>query len=145
MLLVALFPAASGSIESDSNREAFHHFTFGADVVLFSAVTWYIAKMASAGKNASSFEKWGPLAVVSLGCASLILDPTRHVLLDHGGVLFQPSTLAMYSGPGKLSAMGQFCQVATITGLVLLLIGMLWHMRIPEAVIRAANDNSKEV
>lgn len=81
----------------------------------------------------------------SLACVLLMLDPTRHVLLDHGGVFFQERTLAMYKGPGQLSAMGRFCQAASIAGMSLLLVGVLWHMRMPEALLNKCSGgrNSK--
>lgn len=135
MLLVALFPAASG-FETDTNREAFHHLTFGADIVLFGIVIWYMARMASRSQSAQLFTaRWGPLIVASLGCALLMMDPTRHVLLDHGGVFFEEKTLAMYQGPGQLSAVGKFCQCASIAGFLLLIGGVVWHMRMPQALL----------
>jgi len=73
--------------------------------------------------------------MVTLACILLILDPSRHVLLDHGGVFFEEQSLAMYNGPGKLSAIGKFCQRASITGILMLLAGVVWHMRMPEALL----------
>jgi hypothetical protein len=143
LLLVALFPAASGSISSDTNREAVHHFTWGADLVLFGFLIWYVAKMAGERKvQESSISRWGPLAVLSIGCFLLLLDPTRHVLLDHGGVFFQQQTLAMYSGPGQLSATGVACQWFSICGMVFMVAGIMWHMRMPETFLKMfASDN----
>jgi len=72
--------------------------------------------------------------LVSLGCALLILDPIRHILLDHGGVFFEEQSLAMYASGGGLTAVGTFCQWTSISGMVLLLAGVMWHMRMPEAL-----------
>jgi len=146
LLLVALFPAASGSIESDSNREAFHHFTFGADLVLFACMIAYVQRAAAASRaEQSAASKWGPLVVLTLGCCLLILDPIRHVLLDHGGVFFKEQTLAMYSVLGGLSPMGKACQIASISGMILMVSGVLWHMRMPEALLRnlSTSESSK--
>jgi len=122
-------PSLGNSIASDSNREAAHHFTFGVDVVLFCTVIAYVGRTASDSK-----EGWGPLSAVSLGCALLILDPIRHILLDHGGVFFQEQDLAMYSDKGGLTPIGLFGQFASIAGMVLLMSGVLWHMKVPQAI-----------
>lgn len=68
----------------------------------------------------------------------LIIDPARHILLDHGGVFFEERTLAMYSSKGGLSPMGKFCQAASIIGMVFLVSGVIWHIRLPEAVLAKA-------
>jgi hypothetical protein len=138
---VALFPAASG-FESDSNREAFHHFTFGVDIVLFTFVVYYIYRMtAGSMRNASFISRWGPLIMVTMACIFLILDPSRHVLLDHGGVFFAEQDLAMY-GEGGLSPVGKFCQTISIVGIVLLLAGVMWHMRVPEALLAKLSSDA---
>jgi len=130
-----LIPAvASRSIESNSNREAAHHFTLGADIVLFGTVIWYVGRTAYEKVLRSPVPRWGPFMAVSLACTLLILDPLRHILLDHGGVFFKERTLAMYDNHG-LSPVGQFCQISSIAGLILLLSGVLWHMRVPEALL----------
>lgn len=106
------------------------------DVALFSTLIWYVAVMTGAAtKPVFPVSRWGPVVVVSIGCALIILDPIRHVLLDHGGVFFQVHTLAMYSGPGQLSFAGRFCQIASIVGIALMVIGVMWHMRVPEALL----------
>jgi hypothetical protein len=125
--------AAHTDITSDSNREITHHFTLGADVILFATVVTFVARTAFSGSTKqSSFSRWGPLSLVSFGALLLILDPTRHVLLDHGGVFFKERTLAMYSKHGGLSAIGKFCQISSIVGLSLFSMGMMWHIRLPE-------------
>lgn len=74
------------------------------------------------------------MALTCFGCALLLLDPMRHVLLDHGGVFFKESTLAMYSERGGLSPAGRFCRNSSIVGMLALVLGMLWYLRVPEAV-----------
>lgn len=142
-----LFPAASGNIESDANREATHHFTFGADVVIFAMIIWYVFGMASNSMGMTSWaRKWGPLVMLITACTLLILDPIRHVLLDHGGVFFEEQDLAMYlhDGSGRMSFAGKFCQCASVSGLILMLCGVLWQMRLPEAVIGKFSKDAEE-
>lgn len=132
-------------VGSDANREAAHHFTFGMDVALFATVIAYVGRRAfdpveAFGKSMS--ERWGPFVLVCLGCVALILDPIRHMLLDHGGVFFKEMDLAMYNNTGGLTPIGVAGQVASITGMVLLLSGILWHMEVPQAVMGKFSSNS---
>jgi hypothetical protein len=132
VLLVALFPAANSNIESDANKEITHHFTFGADIVLFTAMAYYVARIPSR----SGLRYWGPLAMVALGGVLLTLDPTRHVLLDHGGVFFEMNSLAMFRN-GGLSPIGKVCQMSSIAGLAMLFFGLLWFMNVPEDGVKS--------
>jgi len=145
-----LMPAFRGSVESDSNREATHHFTFGADVVLFGTVIVYVGRTAIESKMSQKFwaSRWGPLVFVAVGCTLLMLDPIRHILLDHAAngyiLFFKETDLAMYSARGGLSQVGMFCQYASIVGIVLLLSGVLWHMKVPEAILsKCGGENCK--
>jgi len=135
----------SRSIESDASREAAHHFTIGADVVLFGTVIVYVGRTAFETQLSprSWASHWGPLVFVSLGCTLLVLDPTRHILLDHGGVFFKEQDLAMYSSTGGLSTVGMLCQCLSIAGMVLLLSGVLWHMKVPEAILSKCGGEDK--
>lgn len=77
--------------------------------------------------------RWGPVLVTTLGCLLLLLDPTRHVLLDHGGIFLSENFLAMYcENYPKLSPMGRFCQLATFSGIPILIAGVGWFLRYPE-------------
>lgn len=114
--------------------------------MLFACMIAYVQRAAAACRaEQSAASKWGPLVVLTLGCCLLILDPIRHVLLDHGGVFFKEQTLAMYSVLGGLSPMGKACQIASISGMILMVSGVLWHMRMPEALLRnlSTSESSK--
>lgn len=106
-----------------------HHFTFGADLVFFTWLIWQVAD-----GTAQSRRRWGALGLVVLGCLLILLDPTRHILLDHGGVFFEEKSLAMYKSDGTLSPAGRSCQVATIAGLLLLFLGLVCHLQLPAKV-----------
>jgi len=69
--------------------------------------------------------------MVAVGSVLLILDPARHVLLDHGGVFFEAKSLAMY-GKGGLSTIGKVCQMSSIIGLAMLFLGLVWFLNVPE-------------
>lgn len=121
---------AGGDVATDAKREWSHHFTFGADLVLYSWLIWTVADGA-ARRQHHGLGTWGPVGLVVVGCALTLLDITRHVLLDHGGVLFEEKTLAMYNNAGGLSPAGRFCQISTVVGLTLMICGIIWFLGIP--------------
>mmetsp|Transcript_87472 Transcript_87472/g.245587 ORF Transcript_87472/g.245587 Transcript_87472/m.245587 type:complete len:136 (-) Transcript_87472:96-503(-) len=125
---------AGGNMASDANREKSHHFTFGADIVLFTGLTVFMVLKAS--QKSAGRQHWAPALAVALGSVLIMLDPTRHVLLDHGGVWFSESSLSMYSDYPQLSPIGRFCQIATILGLALLMTGVIWFSGIFEKLLR---------
>jgi len=108
-----------------------HHFTIGANLVLFGYLIWHVGNT-----TARASRSWIPFVLVVLGCLLVLLDTSRHVLLDHGGVFFEPRVLVMYSPTGGLSAIGRTCQWTTIIGLVLLFVGLMYFFQLP-AKIRA--------
>lgn len=131
MLLVGLF-GASSSVASAENRELSHHITFGADLVFFGGAIWYTSSTTAASRSEKHFfAKWGPVLFVVLGCVLLIWDPTRHLILDHGGFGMERQ-LAMYNSEGGLSTMGRASQRATEFGFLLLSVGLLWFLGVPE-------------
>lgn len=129
---------AGGSVASDGNREAVHHFSFGADLVLFSGLIWYVARAARRAPATQSWlKKWLPLVFVGLGSFLTILDTARHMCLDHGGVICNPKYLYMYADDeGHLSNTGHICHIATILGMVVLFLGVTMFMQLPEKIGR---------
>lgn len=134
---------AGSSVGSEVAREKSHHFTWGADIVLFSIVIAYIAY--NAPKNETRFViKWGPLLLTITGCMLMLVDPSRHVLLDHGGVFFKPESLAMFDDAGNLSAAGRFGQLCTISGLICLSSGVAWFMKLPAICYRLSSSSQAD-
>lgn len=64
-----------------------------------------------------------------------MVDVMRHVLLDHGGVFFSIDSLTMYADSGGLTVAGRVSQVAAIAGFVLVLLGVLWSLELPQMVL----------
>jgi len=119
---------------SQDNREISHHFTLGADLVLFIGLSIYVASMSSkADKNA--FDKYVPTMFVIIGSIFTILDPFRHFLLDHGGIFFPEEKLAMFDGPGHLSWIGQLCRLTSKMGLVMLVAGIILFLQMPATLL----------
>mmetsp|Transcript_72095 Transcript_72095/g.188954 ORF Transcript_72095/g.188954 Transcript_72095/m.188954 type:complete len:102 (+) Transcript_72095:437-742(+) len=79
--------------------------------------------------------RWGPLCLVTAGAVLAMLDPMRHLLLDHGGVFWAPEQLAMYTDAGSLSTVGHIFQVSTIMGVCCLFSGMLWYLEVPAKIM----------
>jgi len=105
-----------------------HHFTFGANLVLFGYLIWQVGKT-----TARASRSWIPFVFIVLGCLLVALDTLRHILLDHGGVFFEPQVLAMYTSKG-LSPIGRTCQWTTIIGLVLLFVGLASFFQLPAKI-----------
>lgn len=129
---------AGSSVASTRARVFAHHFTMGADFVLFG---WLIVQAGTTvwkRPRRTALRRWGPLIVIALGCALVLLDPVRHVLLDHDGVFFEPQRLAMYAEDGSLTRIGKFCQVVTILGICLLVVGTVWLVDLPQRLASAA-------
>lgn len=130
---------ANPSVADDDSREATHHATLGADIVLFGAATFYVGRSCASTLGRPAMQgflaRWGPLVFVCIGSCLLLLDPLRHVLLDHGGVFFKEESLAMYSSHGGLSPIGQFCRNSSIVGITSLVMGIFWYMRLPESIV----------
>jgi len=101
-------------------------------LVLFGSILWYVATKPPARTPSWAY---GPFVLTLCGVILAMLDPTRHVLLDHGGVICAPQDLAMYAdGEGHLSAVGTFCRWATIVGLTLMMSGVAWFLGLPAKV-----------
>mmetsp|Transcript_52587 Transcript_52587/g.94405 ORF Transcript_52587/g.94405 Transcript_52587/m.94405 type:complete len:144 (-) Transcript_52587:144-575(-) len=136
MLLVTAF-GASSSVASDKAREASHYYTWGADVVVFSFMLWYMASHAPKGAQGAKEGWWQTnraTLLAGVGCVLMMVDPTRHLLLDQGvGV----DVLAMYNMDGSMTAVGNFGMFCTILGMVLMLVGMLWFYQVFVAMSRA--------
>lgn len=119
----------SDGFASTDHREESHHVTFGADLVLYGSILWYVGTYTPSSKT--TWPK-APFFLTLVGVILVLLDPIRHLLLDHGGVICEPEDLAMYAdGDGNLSTVGEFCRWATIIGMALIASGVMWFVGIP--------------
>lgn len=110
--------------------------TFGADLIFFGGAIWYTTSATFRSQSEKPFfAKWGPVIFVVMGCALLIWDPIRHLLLDHGGFGMEKQ-LSMYNDHGDFSAMGHATKMATHFGIVLLAVGLLWFIGALEKIAK---------
>lgn len=132
MVLVGLF-GASSSMATGENRQSCHHMTFGADLVFFGGAIWYTASATARSRAENSLAKWGPVIFIAMGCGLLIWDPTRHLILDHGGLGIE-SRLAGYRDDGSMTPMGHASKMSTHIGVIFLAIGLLWFVGVLEKI-----------
>jgi hypothetical protein len=129
-LAVTAFGAAN-CVASDSAKSISHHLTFGADIVFFGA----ILRMFFVARKDDSFSSVWPIVLAVMSVMLLLLDPIRHILLDHGGLFFKISDLAMYcevDGQLVLSGTGRLSQIATVAGFVLLTLALSGYFNLPQ-------------
>jgi len=131
-LVVALF-GAGGNVASEGSKEITHHFTLGADLVLFGGILWYMGDQVTGKATNNQNQKQRILSVIITAVGSLLvcMDPMRHVLLDHN---IWVGFLPMYDDDGSLSCMGRFCQISTIFGLICVMVGMAMFLKLPEKI-----------
>lgn len=121
---------------SGENRQSCHHMTFGADLVFFGGAIWYTTSHTARSRSETGFlVKWGPVIFVALGCVLLLLDPTRHLMVDHGS-FGMGKQLAMYNEDGDLSPIGLASKRATHLGVLFLCVGLLWFVGAPEKFVK---------
>lgn len=108
---------------------AFGHALFwGLNFGLFVVMSIYVGLK----------EKWGPFALVVTGALLVMVDLTRHILLDFEIVGEQG---AMYNdnedGSSELSLIGMVGVVCTWLGILSIGIGLGWFVNLPAKVIEA--------
>lgn len=104
-----------------------HHLTFGADLVFFGVLIGIVA----AGRKDNKFAGLLPLALAVTSVLLIMIDPMRHILADHGGVICEESKLAMYEtvdGAVVLSPVGRWCRKTTVLGFVSLAVAALYRV-----------------
>lgn len=109
---------AGSNVASDEKRYFSHHFTFGADLVVFAWLCHYaVVTTTQVRIGKDPFFKWGPLTLLALGCTLVMLDVLRHLILDNR-VLANPEVLAMYMGNRLFVTCGQTCKLLSTTGTI---------------------------
>mmetsp|Transcript_2081 Transcript_2081/g.5759 ORF Transcript_2081/g.5759 Transcript_2081/m.5759 type:complete len:112 (-) Transcript_2081:156-491(-) len=76
----------------------------------------------------------GCLLLACLGSILALLDPLRHIFLDHDVLMLCGISLPMYEDDGGLTPTGRACQIFSILGVSLLTIAILWLMEMPRKV-----------
>jgi hypothetical protein len=134
VILMALIGASADSpMGSGTSRSISHHMSLGANIVILGGIVYHVATTTAARIcGGSSTESWLPTVLVAVGSCFMMWDVLRHVMLDHGGLLFSEQILMMYAEDGSLSAMGWTSMVLAIVGMCMLMAGMALFLKVPE-------------
>jgi hypothetical protein len=102
-------------------REAAHSISFGFHIGIFGVLLPQLfARTRQQRSELGSFQKWLPFSLATLGAALIMVDLTRHMILDQG---FFEKQLSMYNDGGGLTFAGKFGVVCTWLGVISLVIG----------------------
>lgn len=100
---------------------------WGLNFGLFVVTAIYMAMNAKKDQENLAV-KYGPLAVSMAGALLIMVDLTRHVLLD---LELAGEELAMYSDDGEMTGVGLAGVICTWLGVVLMLSGVAWFANLP--------------
>lgn len=113
-----------------------HAMFWGVNFGLFVVVSNYLLMKAKKDEENLAV-KWGPFTLVTLGALLVMVDLTRHVLLD---LELAGEELAMYNDDGGLTKVGQIGVMCTWIGVTMVATGVMWFANLPAKVLKAAQD-----
>lgn len=109
-----------------------HSLVWGLNIGALGALSVYVAARTPDDRATSvALLRWAPFTLIVLGSLMILLDLTRHVLLDHG---VGTTILPMYNDDGSLTFVGHFGVCCTWLGATLLIIGTMWFLYCPGKV-----------
>jgi len=111
-----------------------HALFWGLNFGLFVVTSVYLGMQtpkARAGMAMAS--KWGPFLCVVIGAMLVMVDLSRHVLLDLG---LAGGELAMYTDKGDISMVGRIGITCTWIGVALVASGVAWFADMPNKVAK---------
>jgi len=113
-----------------SSRALSHAASFGLNIGMFGALLPQLAGRTAARRgDLPPCRRWAPFCMVVLGAALVMLDLTRHMLLDLG---YGDHVLPMYKEDGSLTAVGKAGVVCTWSGVALIFVGVAMLTDIPK-------------
>lgn len=120
-----LGPAFS-HLDTAESRRLSHTLSFAFNLAAFSAMLMFVA-IKTPGKRGklSPMETWAPFATLVVASSLIMVDLTRHILLD-GNVAVK--TFHMFNPDGSLTPAGKIGQLSTWTGNILLFVGLVWYV-----------------
>lgn len=109
-----------------------HSLSWGVHVGALGALAAYVfARTPGDRATSTPLLRWAPFVLVVLGSLMMVLDLTRHVLLDQD---IAPVHLHMYNKDGSLTAVGALGMYCTWFGVLLLVIGTGWFLNYQEKI-----------
>mmetsp|Transcript_107866 Transcript_107866/g.232280 ORF Transcript_107866/g.232280 Transcript_107866/m.232280 type:complete len:145 (+) Transcript_107866:286-720(+) len=110
-----------------SSRRLAHTLMFAVNLAAFSSLLTFVA-VKTPGKRAgasSAAERWGPFLGLLAAAFLVMLDLTRHILLDASLFI---SELHMFNVDGSLTPAGRIGMVSTWIGNGLLILSLIWFV-----------------
>lgn len=109
-----------------ASRRLAHTLMFAFNMASFASLLTFVA-IKTPGKRGhlGPLECWGPFVGLAVAALSVMVDLTRHILLD--AELFI-ATLHMFNPDGSLTPAGRLGMWSTWIGNGLLLVSMVWYV-----------------
>lgn len=105
-------------------REAAHSITFGFHLGIFAVLLPQLfSRTLQQRSQMGYFMKWSPFALAGTGALLVMVDLTRHMMLDQG---FFEGVFDMYDDNGHLTFVGKIGVACTWLGVIALVIGTSW-------------------
>jgi len=117
---------------------------FGLNLGLFVVMAMYVYMKSAKKAQDDMVLKWGPLALVVTGALLVMVDLTRHVLLD---LDLAGEELAMYAADkddGSLSTVGVIGVTCTWIGVACIATGIGWFVDLPGKISKAIAKADEE-
>jgi len=129
----SLVAAIAGGTVTAATRELSHTLSFVAIALVMTAMLAYFfhATRARAQMHDSHMAVYGPLYLLSIASALVLLDPLRHVLQDSGAWASPSAEMFRVGCTGEgwkcLSTTGQLCALASILGFLAMFTAAAWN------------------
>mmetsp|Transcript_70489 Transcript_70489/g.204436 ORF Transcript_70489/g.204436 Transcript_70489/m.204436 type:complete len:135 (+) Transcript_70489:387-791(+) len=118
-------PAFHG-IDSMGSRRFAHTLMFALNLACFSSLLTFVAVKTPAKRGGlRCLEQWGPFLGMLLGAVLIMLDHTRHILLDSSMFVEQ---LHMFNPDMSLTPAGAIGKYTTWIGNLLLFASLVWYV-----------------
>mmetsp|Transcript_50 Transcript_50/g.131 ORF Transcript_50/g.131 Transcript_50/m.131 type:complete len:138 (+) Transcript_50:147-560(+) len=114
-------------LDGMGSRRLAHTMMFAVNLAAFSSLLTFVA-VKTPGKRAGisgALERWGPFLGLLSAALLVMVDLTRHILLDAGLMI---STLHMFNADGSLTPAGRTGMVSTWVGNGLLVLSLVWFV-----------------
>lgn len=122
---------AFSHLDTPEYRRLSHTLSFAVNLAAFSAMLMFVAlKTPGKRRRLAPTEKWAPFAVLVAASLLIMVDLTRHILLDASVAV---GSLHMFNSDGSLTAAGKIGQLSSWVGNVLLFVGLVWYVLPPRA------------
>lgn len=113
-------------LDTTESRRLSHTLSFAFNLAAFSAMLMFVAlKTPGKRRHLPALQTWAPFTVLLLASLLILVDLTRHILLDAN---MYSETLHMFNEDESLTPAGRTGQLTTWIGNALLLVGLIWYV-----------------